>query len=175
MSAKECSCCKQVKPLTEYHVRPGCRDGYAGQCKACRCEVERVRRQSKPGYMREKSLNRFSLTTDLYEMILELQGNGCAICGRETDQTGWRMPVDHDHSCCSRKDQSCGKCLRGILCSNCNHGLGHFGDDPELLRRAIIYLNRKLSPASHIGEIAYWYREVAPEVLSIVASGGEEE
>ena len=40
----------------------------------------------------------------------------------------------------SPRKRSCGRCIRGILCSNCNVGLGNFHDSPELLKAAISYL-----------------------------------
>jgi hypothetical protein len=33
--------------------------------------------------------------------------------------------------------------IRGILCNNCNVGLGLFKDDPSLLYKAITYLKEK--------------------------------
>ena len=59
-------------------------------------------------------------------MMVE-QANGCAICGNSDK----RLHVDHDHAT--------GK-VRGLLCMECNVSLGKFKDSPELLRKAIVYL-----------------------------------
>jgi hypothetical protein len=66
---------------------------------------------------------------------LQEQDYKCAICNtvgfkmREDHTTG--MNLDHDHVT--------GK-PRGLLCHNCNRGLGLFQDNPELLRRAASYV-----------------------------------
>lgn len=61
--------------------------------------------------------------------LLEQHGT-CAVCG--TASWGRRGPqVDHDHST--------GK-VRGVLCVNCNNGLGRFKDDPARLRAAAAYI-----------------------------------
>src|SRR5688572_29118653 len=42
ISMKQCSRCKQVKPLAEFHKDSGRRDGYAGRCKTCAIEIARA-------------------------------------------------------------------------------------------------------------------------------------
>jgi hypothetical protein len=80
----------------------------------------------------------FGLAPGEYDQLLAHQGGRCYICHRKP--VSKRLAVDHDHSCCSGPT-SCGKCVRGLLCRNCNRDvLGHLKDDPEALRRAIAYL-----------------------------------
>lgn len=68
---------------------------------------------------------------DYYEM-LESQGGGCKICGTEDTGRYKFFSVDHCHDT---------KKVRGLLCSDCNHGLGSFKDSPGLLDKAKEYLN----------------------------------
>ncbi|QWT30052.1 HNH endonuclease [Streptomyces phage Sham] len=63
------------------------------------------------------------------EALLEKAGYCCQICGGDVNLSTGR--VDHDHAT--------GK-TRGILCNNCNLGLGNFKDSPERLLKAIAYL-----------------------------------
>lgn len=64
--------------------------------------------------------------------LLKKQGYRCAVCTAKL--TVKTAHVDHCHST--------GK-IRGALCSNCNHGLGHFQDDVTNLKSAIAYLKAK--------------------------------
>lgn len=84
-----------------------------------------------------RRVKQYGITLDKYTELLSLQGGACAICGTDDDNGAWC--IDHDHSCCPG-DGSCGKCVRGLLCRNCNWGLGHFRDDIKLLAAASIYL-----------------------------------
>lgn len=58
----------------------------------------------------------------------------CQACGTTT-----KLCIDHDHSCCAGSG-SCGKCVRGVLCGNCNSALGHAKDSADRLQGLISYL-----------------------------------
>ena len=77
---------------------------------------------------------RYGITPEDYSTAM---GRGCAICGTKVAA----LHVDHDHSCCpSRKSTTCGECVRGLICGQCNRALGLMRDDPRRLRRAADYL-----------------------------------
>ena len=63
----------------------------------------------------------YNLTFEDYLNMLVWQGGACAICKLSVD--GYRLSVDHDHACCPGKT-SCGRCVRGLLCTRCNWTLG---------------------------------------------------
>ena len=71
----------------------------------------------------------YGITEEDYQVMLARQHNVCAICFHH--QRYQRLAVDHDHKS--------GK-VRGLLCSNCNRGLGHYFDSPQRLRQAAKYL-----------------------------------
>jgi hypothetical protein len=89
---------------------------------------------------RRSRLKKFGITVDQYDAIMELQGDACGICRKPA--VGRRLAVDHDHNCCPGSF-SCGKCIRGLLCSQCNRGLGQLGDSADALRRALEYVDRR--------------------------------
>jgi hypothetical protein len=101
--------------------------------------IAHSRKQYKrnPDYWREYSLRkRFGLTTEEYNILLERQNGTCAICRAvEVDRSKFgkskNLCVDHCHAT--------GR-IRGLLCRKCNGALGGMQDSPELLRRAIHYL-----------------------------------
>lgn len=81
----------------------------------------------------------YGLTLEEYDRILDNQGGVCAICHQPPGSVP--LCVDHDHSCCSG-GRSCGKCVRGLICRDCNEMLGHADDNIDRIRMAIEYLNR---------------------------------
>lgn len=126
--------CKAYKPYTEFHSNKSTADGYQGACKECMKEYHRKYRERGSRLVVERRYNfkvKYGITLEEYEALLVQQGGCCAICRAVIDPRGTTMPVDHDHET--------GK-VRGILCMNCNVGLGHFHDSVEMLKRAIAYL-----------------------------------
>jgi hypothetical protein len=91
-------------------------------------------RKRKFQYLR---LRRYQLTADEYAALLESQGGVCAICGKVNGLTKHngehQLVIDHCHDTGA---------VRGLLCYNCNLGLGNFKDDLGLLIKAIAYLKR---------------------------------
>jgi hypothetical protein len=78
----------------------------------------------------------YRMTQEEYLETLAKQNNVCAICGKPDTIS---LAVDHNHKCCPERT-SCGKCLRGLLCKNCNNLLGLADDNADLLLRAVEYL-----------------------------------
>ncbi|MFI1194033.1 endonuclease VII domain-containing protein [Micromonospora sp. NPDC020750] len=78
----------------------------------------------------------YGITHEQYDALMEAQGGACAICNNPSG--GTRLAIDHDHSCCPGK-KSCGQCIRGLLCMNCNRLLGWFDNRREVITD---YVNR---------------------------------
>jgi hypothetical protein len=71
----------------------------------------------------------YKLTPAEYEAYVVKQAGKCAICGAFT-----KLHVDHDHLT---------NIVRGLLCGNCNRGIGMLKDDTNILAAAIAYLSQK--------------------------------
>jgi len=126
---KHCKKCGEDKPLDQFHKNKSKHDGLTTYCKECWKEYERNRAKRDP----RGTFYRFGLTADSYNAILVEQGYGCAICGFTPGEGDKRLAIDHCHTQGH---------VRGLLCMTCNTGLGKFRDDPDLLTKAIGYLDR---------------------------------
>ena len=86
---------------------------------------ERKRKQRDTYYRRT-----FGITADDVDALIEKQAGQCAICGRTpTRLASWH--VDHCHAT---------GVVRGMLCIDCNQGIGKFHEDPARLHAAADYL-----------------------------------
>ena len=82
----------------------------------------------------------FRMSEDDYNAMLMAQNYVCAICG-DINAGDRMLQVDHDHACCPGK-KTCGKCIRGLLCSKCNLMLGAARDDLRRLAQGSDYVRR---------------------------------
>lgn len=170
--SKQCSVCGVVKVLSEFHRLATSKDGHCYYCKVCNADKNRQWRDANREKYREQraqhyrenaeriratqrqyhadnremlrdraQLRNFNMTAEQFADLLAFQGGVCAICGAEAPGGHGRWHVDHDHSCCLGR-KCCGSCVRGLLCTTCNTGLGMFGDDQRRLASAIEYLRR---------------------------------
>lgn len=122
---KFCTPCKRWLPESVFGPDPQTGDKLTGRCRQCLTD-DGLRRK-------------FGITVAQYEERLAAQGGTCAVCKSPPHPTR-RMHVDHDHACCPDYNRTCGKCIRGLLCTNCNLGLGNFKDAEEVMLAAIEYL-----------------------------------
>ncbi|MGH2494917.1 MAG: endonuclease VII domain-containing protein [Ktedonobacteraceae bacterium] len=142
---KQCMSCRKVKAFSEYFENHSTRDNIDIYCKQCRTVSTQAKKQEKDKSRVQNDLRMsqrrvrklrslYGITEKEYISLYNQQQGLCAICGRpERKSLGKTLCVDHNHFT--------GK-VRGLLCSNCNSGLGHFEENLDYLNRAIEYLGR---------------------------------
>ncbi|MFI5620163.1 endonuclease VII domain-containing protein [Streptomyces sp. NPDC051567] len=113
---KLCRTCGEVEPHGEWHRRESAPDGLAARCKACRKPFDRA------GHLKRKC----GITEAERDEMIAARGGVCLICLKAP-----AVHVDHCHKT--------GR-VRGVLCFNCNTGLGLLKEDPDRARRAAEYL-----------------------------------
>lgn len=141
---RECKDCHESKPMTEFYLNDKIAMRYKYICKVCDKRRNAVWRgknpskiraswnkasqayQSSPEVLYKRRLRRHSITDEEFQTAFQKQNGLCAICNRELS-----LQIDHRHL--SQE-------FRGLLCRDCNLGLGNFGDSIDRLRAAVIYL-----------------------------------
>jgi len=90
---------------------------------------ERMRKDSRKYFL----VSRYGITEEEYNQLLVNQNFSCAICKSHINEFKRKLSVDHNHET--------GK-VRGLLCNNCNAGIGYLEEDVDSLRQAIEYLEK---------------------------------
>jgi len=119
-----CKSCGQEKAISDF---PALAYGKY-HCRACLAVLNH-----------EAQMRRHDSSTDVYQTLLQKQQGRCAICGKSVGHKSClgqqcRLAIDHDHRTGA---------IRGLLCNNCNRGLGRFKDSVTLLQAALRYLQRE--------------------------------
>ncbi len=112
-----CYWCETTKILSQFNTAPSKTSGFSSYCRKCTIMVNH-----KLSYSR-------------FLQMLTDQEDKCAICRVHFEV----YAIDHDHRCCPGK-RSCGRCIRGLLCTNCNTGIGCLKESKLVLTQAIHYL-----------------------------------
>ncbi len=146
---KHCKKCKQTKSEDNFYQKryPNGKIGLRAYCKECGTKDRNAWRAASPkDNERNKAYNRehaeeirgkklvknywphltWQQAITEWNRMYQEQGGVCFF-GHKTET----LHVDHCHAT--------GK-IRGLLCYNCNDGLGRFKDDIEVLEKAIDYL-----------------------------------
>jgi hypothetical protein len=150
---KTCRTCEVDKPLDAFHRNKNGSMGRLNHCIDCRREKknqwgpanrdkanesarryrEANRERVEQAQRKSKLMHQYGLTVEEYDEMLAAQGGVCAICKSDDPGHGKKnFCVDHNHDT--------GK-VRGLLCKDCNTGLGMFGDSITALMQAANYLN----------------------------------
>jgi len=89
------------------------------RCKKCTTIRQKLyaRRKGKKFIRNQNLIQKYGITLDEWNVLLDSQNGTCAICKSKDpkDIRGWH--TDHCHST---------GVVRGILCRDCNIGLGHY-------------------------------------------------
>lgn len=146
--SKTCSVCKLVKNTSEFHRRSSAKDGLNSRCKACNTMLtvawQKKNRnkananakkwnQANPDKLKAKRIKKYKISVEDFKSLLEAQNSACAICLVKQVDLPRSIDIDHNHSTGA---------VRGLLCPDCNRGLGSFKDNLDCLKRAISYLEK---------------------------------
>lgn len=146
--SKTCTRCGETKPYAEFSLSRSATETrsavYRPWCKVCQAEAARQwyrdnTDRARENRRRHQLSSTYGITQGDYDALLAEQGGVCAICGQDEPaahgRTGekFALSVDHCHDT--------GR-VRGLLCQKCNRAIGLLGDDVDLLKKAIYYLER---------------------------------
>lgn len=150
---KKCTVCHKKKDRKDFSRMSRTWDGLRTYCKKCgqrsstayykKTAVEQ--REYKKRYLSipEKKAaavkralawklkNECGTTIEMVESLRGCVGGICIICTRHESKTHRKLVIDHCHE---------KKIIRGLICDDCNRGLGSFKDSIWRLRRAVRYL-----------------------------------
>lgn len=118
------------------------KDGYRNVCKRCHTDyVNNYYKKNPDKAQAKRELNKYhkpswkrhNLSEETYLELLNKYNGKCHSCKIRA-----ATDIDHDHTCCNHK-LSCGNCIRGLLCSQCNTALGLLQDSSDLISQLLKY------------------------------------
>lgn len=149
-----CTGCAEVKSVTDFPKNLETPCGYDPRCKKCRHERRVERRTENHNDLKHKEnflwrIPKYGISPTTFLKLLEEQSGVCFLCEEpetKINKSGQvrALSIDHDHRCCPG-GKSCGKCIRGLLCHECNLFLGKIEMKPKLIEKFNLgsYVNRR--------------------------------
>jgi Recombination endonuclease VII len=137
-AGRKCLTCQQWKPWEAFSRDKRRRRGRHSNCIEC------------SSWHAMKS--QYGIDKSEFYWLLEIQNGTCDLCD-EPEPGGQRLSIDHDHSCCGM-NRACKKCIRGLLCGNCNRMLGFVEQRPAVAARFSDYLSRRPFASARTGDAA---------------------
>lgn len=143
---KYCPKCKKNKYVENFSARKNRKTPFSSWCKQCNAaNLRRIHhqdpatrksqmtlwRKNNPELYLKQQLKQYNLSLCEFIEIKVAQNDSCAICHTPENLLSTRLRVDHCHETGN---------IRGLLCDNCNKGLGHFKDNIQSLLNAAAYL-----------------------------------
>jgi hypothetical protein len=141
---KKCGKCGEAKSLTEFYKNKARHDGVDSRCKLCRKKYRSKKSHStklaerrwayansqkiKEANKRHEVRKKYGISLEEYRIRMK-SSSRCECCGSETD-----LCYDHCHETME---------FRGVLCRQCNRGIGQLGDNYDGVARAVKYLSRQ--------------------------------
>ena len=138
METRLCTNCDTEKDISSFQLaKKKRRDGTPYECRLwscnqCEWQKKKVRGKGSKDYELRRN---FDIGIEDYNAMFNEQNGVCYICERHPHEVGdgRALAVDHCHHTGT---------IRGLLCGDCNRGVGLMQDDINLLRRAVKYLER---------------------------------
>jgi len=135
---KTCTRCHLEKELSLFAIGSKYRNGRRNYCKSCHAnyvtEFIRVNPSKRTKHNPDRRFKRHGLTEVEYQKLYNQYDGKCHSCKIREEKN-----IDHDHNCCPGS-YSCGRCIRGLLCSQCNTALGLLSDDIHKIKSLIDYI-----------------------------------
>lgn len=137
---KVCLCCKKDKEITKFSII-GYENPYQykrdNMCDSCNSKRFNILNVYNGISFKEEKGNRYKkykITQKDYNNLFIIQEGKCLICSTHQSNLKKKLAVDHNHQTSE---------VRGLLCANCNAGLGMFKDNEQILKNAVLYLRRR--------------------------------
>lgn len=127
MAGKKCSTCKSVKEVADFFKCFTKWDGLQTSCKECQSKKSFLPKY-KTMAKKSKLKTKYNLTIEEFELLHTNQFGRCAICKHKKP-----LQVDHNHSTSK---------IRGLLCRDCNVGIGFLKEDVIVLEEALEYIRK---------------------------------